>query len=239
MTTCRILIDPEPAPGVWNMAVDELLLESAIEAGTCNVRVYRWSEPTVSLGHFQNAAGISGELAALPRVWRLSGGGAILHHHEITYSCAVPTGHPAIRNPTDLYQTAHAAIIRVLSQFGVAARMRGDARSGDESAFLCFSRGDPRDIVLQGHKIVGSAQRRRRGAILQHGSVLLKASEFAPEYPGLLELAGALESLDRMAEWIANALAGQLAESRRVAELTPVERRRVAELESRQRSGIP
>jgi lipoyl(octanoyl) transferase len=231
MTACRILIDPEPAPGVWNMAVDELLLESAIESGVCSVRVYRWAEPTVSLGHFQNAAAITGELAALPLVRRLSGGGAILHHHELTYSCAVPSGHAAIRNPTDLYETAHAAIIRVLAGIGIAAQMRGDTQAGDESAFLCFSRGDPRDVVLHGHKIVGSAQRRRRGAVLQHGSVLLKASEFAPDYPGLLDLAGELESSSQLLESIVNVLAGELAESQGVEELTPIERQRVAKLE--------
>src|SRR5262249_39204661 len=56
-------------------------------------------------------------------------------------------------------------------------------------AFLCFGRGDLRDVVLKGHKIVGSAQRRRRGGILQHGSVLLRRSDHAPQFPGLLDLA--------------------------------------------------
>jgi lipoate-protein ligase A len=229
--TCRILIDAEPAAGAWNMAVDEFLLELAIEAGTCGIRTYQWREPTVSLGHFQSAdsVGDNPRLAGLPVVRRLSGGGAILHHHEVTYSCAVPAGHPAIRNPTDLYETAHAAVIRVLAEAGVTVGMRGEVGSGDEAAFLCFSRGDPRDIVLQGQKIVGSAQRRRRGAVLQHGSVLLQASEFAPEYPGLVELAGWERPASELAARIAHALAGALSESGSVEELRPEERRRVGE----------
>lgn len=213
------------------MAVDEFLLESAIESGACSVRIYRWREATVSLGHFQSADAIqeNPRLAGLPVVRRLTGGGAILHHHEITYSCAIPAGHPAVRNPTDLYGTAHRAIIRVLAESSVPAEMRGSTGAGDESAFLCFSRGDPRDIVLAGHKIVGSAQRRRRGAVLQHGSVLLKASEFASEYPGLVELAGWDGPPADLDGRIAHTLASTLAGSRSVEALTGFERQRVAD----------
>lgn len=233
MTSCRMLIDVEPATGSWNMAVDELLLESAIESAVCSVRLYSWIQPTLSLGHFQDAEGAVGDrrLAGLPVVRRLSGGGAILHHHELTYSCAVPAGHAAIENPTDLYETAHAAIIRVLSEFGITTRMRGDVTSGEESAFLCFSRGDPRDIVLEGHKIVGSAQRRRRGAVLQHGSLLLRASEFAPGYPGLSDLADGSELPPELARLFADALAGALARSPTVEDLSPSERARARVLE--------
>ena len=233
MTSCRMLIDAEPATGGWNMAVDELLLELAIESAVCSVRLYSWIEPTLSLGHFQNAkdAAVDQRLAGLPVVRRLSGGGAILHHHELTYTCAVPAGHAAIENPTDLYETAHGEIVRVLSEFGIATRLRGDVRSGDESAFLCFSRGDPRDIVLEGHKILGSAQRRRRGAVLQHGSLLLQASEFAPCYPGLGDLAGWSERPPELGRRIADALAGALARSPTVEDLSPTERTRVRELE--------
>lgn len=216
------------------MAVDELLLESAIDSAACSVRVYSWMEPTLSLGHFQGAEGgvCDSRLAALPVVRRLSGGGAILHHHEVTYSCAVPAGHVAIRNPADLYEVAHAAIIGVLSESGVLARMRGDVDAGDESAFLCFSRGDPRDIVLDGQKIVGSAQRRRRGAVLQHGSLLLRASEFAPEYPGLADLVDWPLPLSELAGLIANALAAALAVSPTVEDLTESERSRARALET-------
>ncbi|MCC7418719.1 MAG: hypothetical protein IT428_00420, partial [Planctomycetaceae bacterium] len=158
-------------------------------------------------------------LAGLPIVPRLSGGGAILHHHEWTYSIALPPGHPLGRVPVELYDRIHHEVIAWLRSEGIPAMLRRDsdaldrdrlpeslaagvpadvadaAAHGNSSLerrarepFLCFGRGDPRDIVLQGSKILGSAQRRRRGAILQHGSLLLRGSPFAPQFPGLLEI---------------------------------------------------
>jgi lipoate-protein ligase A len=192
MGTCRLVIEPEPQSGVRNMAVDEALLEAALEHGECTVRWYRWQTATVSLGYFQDAAPaatIPG-LGKLPVVRRLTGGGAILHHHEWTYSCAVPAEHPLAQTPLSIYELVHQRIIASLAEQGIhSATLRGASGSGEEAAFLCFGRGDPRDVVLNGHKIVGSAQRRRRGAVLQHGSVLLRRSEYAEQFPGILDLA--------------------------------------------------
>jgi lipoyl(octanoyl) transferase len=191
MGTCRVLIEPEPRSGVWNMALDEALLEAARERGVCTVRWYRWERATVSLGYFQDADAIAAqpELAGCPVVRRLSGGGAILHHYEWTYSCTVPPDHRLAGEPSRLYELVHERIIAALAEQGIRATLRGAAQPGRDAAFLCFGRGDPRDVVIRGQKIVGSAQRRRRGAILQHGSVLVRASEFAPQFPGLLDLA--------------------------------------------------
>jgi len=191
MGTCRLVIEPEPQSGVRNMAVDEALLEAALERGACTVRWYRWETATISLGYFQDlasAATIPG-LGELPVVRRLTGGGAILHHHEWTYSCAVPADHPLAQTPLRIYELVHQRIIESLAAQGVhSATLRGASVSSGKSAFLCFGRGDPRDVVLNGHKIVGSAQRRRRGAVLQHGSVLLRRSEYAEQFPGILDL---------------------------------------------------
>ena len=185
------MIEPEPQSGVRNMAVDEALLEAALERGACTVRWYRWQTATVSLGYFQDAASaatIPG-LGELPVVRRLTGGGAILHHHEWTYSCAVPADHPLAQTPLRIYELVHRRIIVSLAEQAVhSATLRGASGSGEENTFLCFGRGDPRDVVLNGHKIVGSAQRRRRGAVLQHGSVLLRRSEYAEQFPGILDL---------------------------------------------------
>lgn len=189
---CRVLIEPEPQPGSWNMAVDETLLQSAIEQQQCTLRWYRWSEPTLSLGYFQPAAELEEHeaLKALPCVRRLSGGGAILHHHEWTYSCALPANHPATRDPYSLYKIIHRAIIQSLAQIEIRACLREEERhsKSTNTQFLCFARGDETDIVFQSHKIMGSAQRRRKGAVLQHGSLVLENSEFAPQFPGLLDL---------------------------------------------------
>jgi lipoate-protein ligase A len=150
----------------------------------------------VSLGHFQavQSGGAGGAVVpprfhSLPVVRRLSGGGAILHDQELTYSCVLASGHELTPNPVALYDRIHQAIIDTLAELGVACRMRGDEAFADQS-FLCFSRGDARDIVFGGHKIVGSAQRRRQGVILQHGSLLLSRSVCAEEFPGIAELSG-------------------------------------------------
>ncbi len=196
MNDGRLLIEPKPHSGSWNMAVDEVLLEGAIERGQCSVRVYQWSEPTLSLGYFQESdvQTAAPSLDSLPRVRRLSGGGAILHHHEITYSCAVPARHALARQPQALYQHVHSAIIDVLALGGIDAALRGKPHSGHQDAFLCFSRGDRNDIVLNGSKIVGSAQRRRRGAVLQHGSIIVRKSAHAPHISGILDLTQAMTS---------------------------------------------
>ncbi|MCA9004084.1 MAG: lipoate--protein ligase family protein, partial [Planctomycetaceae bacterium] len=177
-------------PGSRNMAVDEALLESAANQDCCTLRWYQWNEPTISLGYFQkNVPEDSNEnWKDLPRVRRLSGGGAILHHHELTYSFALPGSHPLAKTPPELYVAIHQPIIDVLAEHGLQVQFRGISFRSKSEPFLCFGRGDERDLVYQGQKILGSAQRRRRGAIVQHGSLLLLTSEHASEFPGLLNL---------------------------------------------------
>jgi lipoate-protein ligase A len=191
------------------MAMDAALLSLAIRRDDSVVRIYRWSEPTVSLGYFQANTDLSGNpFPNLRVVRRLSGGGAILHDREWTYSCVLPPSHPARQDPSSLYVTVHNAIIDLLGRCGVPCCLRSDFRqpvdesvsheSAVESAasavavqepFLCFLRGNPNDIVHElGPKIVGSAQRRRQGVILQHGSVLLQASPQLENLPGVLDL---------------------------------------------------
>jgi lipoate-protein ligase A len=186
----EVIFEREPRSGAENMAIDESLLVSAVERKTETLRLYRWREPTVSLGYFQKEDDpvLASRFAGLPRVRRLSGGGALLHDREITYSIALPDGHPLADSPTLLYDQVHAALVKLLNDLGAPAHVRGEKRDQPEP-FLCFGRGDPRDIVLAGHKIVGSAQRRRKGAILQHGALLLERSSHAAEFPGLFDLA--------------------------------------------------
>ncbi|WP_339735892.1 biotin/lipoate A/B protein ligase family protein [uncultured Gimesia sp.] len=185
---CRLIIEPAPLTGSWNMAVDEALLESAAENGLCSLRWYRWDQPTISLGYFQNneTKDQNETWKGLPRVRRLSGGGAILHHHELTYSFAVPANHPLSQSPPDLYLTIHQPLIDVLATHDLQVAFRGVSFKAESEPFLCFGRGDERDLVYQGNKVLGSAQRRRRGAIVQHGSLLLLTSKYASHFPGLL-----------------------------------------------------
>ena len=187
---CHLLIDPKPNEGPWNMAVDEALLEAAILRKECWLRLYRWAQPTVSLGYFQTAEipDHTPQLRSLPRVRRLSGGGAILHHHELTYSCAVPAEHVLAGAPYGLYEQVHERILAALRLHGVVAQMRGQTQRRYDEPFVCFLRQDANDIVVGVRKILGSAQRRRRGAILQHGSLLIRRSPFAPGVAGILDI---------------------------------------------------
>tara|TARA_R110002072_G_scaffold155657_1_gene305994 strand:+ start:32885 stop:33679 length:795 start_codon:yes stop_codon:yes gene_type:complete len=189
--TVLLMVEPAARSGSWNMATDEYLLEAALSLRLKAVRMYRWAEPTVSLGYFQDSddAALSTTFQNLAAVRRLSGGGAILHHHELTYSFVLPANDPLTREPTELYSQVHNAIIAVLRTFGAECSMRGEDDAKPDEPFLCFIRGDRHDIHCGGHKVVGSAQRRRKGAVLQHGSILLEHSPHAPQIPGLRDLA--------------------------------------------------
>ncbi len=234
---CRILVDPDPNSGPWNMAVDEALLESAVNHGWWSVRVYQWAQPTVSLGYFQRFADRDPKLRDLPVVRRLTGGGAILHHRELTYSCCLPAQHPLARQPNRIYEEVHRAVLDWLAEYGVCARFRGRPLPG-QTGFLCFGRGDPNDLLLDGHKILGSAQRRRRGAVLQHGSLLLERSPHATAFPGLLDLRAGLRLRERSENELAELIAGrlcELAKSERSGEQVAVQLEREATLTDRER----
>ncbi|MFM1904525.1 MAG: hypothetical protein RLZZ440_2425 [Planctomycetota bacterium] len=192
--------DP-PASGPDNMAADELLAAESLRLDQVVVRVYGWSEPAVSLGGFQRLADARArpEVAHLPLVRRPSGGGAILHGSDLTYAAAVPRGHAWGGDPQRLYDVFHEALAELLRERGVAARRHpGRGReAGDEERFLCFDRRARGDLVVDvagtvdGHKILGSAQRRLHAAVLQHGSLLLTqptSDGKAIGHPGLLDL---------------------------------------------------
>lgn len=197
----EVVVDQCPNSGVFNMAMDAALLQLAGDREISVVRIYEWSEPTVTLGYFQ-ATGIEQQspFPDLPVVRRLSGGGAILHHHEITYSLVLPASHPARQDPSGVYAVVHLAIISLLLEIGVDCQLRSEFDAANPGAsnvpaggiaepFLCFLRKNPNDIVHKtGKKVVGSAQRRRRGVTLQHGSIILRASSLTPHVRGILDL---------------------------------------------------
>jgi len=193
MFPCRLIVD-EPASGAWNMAVDEALLESAATDNVCTLRFYGWSEPTLSLGYFQPHADREQHHASrdCPLVRRMSGGGAILHDDELTYSFAAPATFRGSAHAQSLYDAFHQSLVEVLFHWGVQAQLwkQPSELTAEQEPFLCFQRRSVGDVVVAdsligSFKIAGSAQRRRRGAILQHGSLLLRASRVAPELPGL------------------------------------------------------
>jgi len=190
---CR-LIHYATASGAWQMATDEVLLETAAEQGLATLRFYGWSEATLSLGYFQSFEARRKHIPSrdCPIVRRQTGGGAIVHDAELTYSLALPIAHPLAMDAMHLYHAAHKGLIAVLAKLGVHASLcvdEADLKPADQP-FLCFQRRARGDVLLGSAKICGSAQRRRKGAIVQHGSLLLAASPHAPELPGIRQLAG-------------------------------------------------
>ncbi len=166
-----------PATGTHNMALDLALLDRARLSGEAVWRCYAWSRPTISFGRNEivrgrfDAASLS--RAALDAVRRPTGGRALLHSREVTYSVTAPVA-------SDLpWRAAYAAInsilLRALRALGVDAMLVPDAESEAvrPDGPVCFDRPAAGEITVHGAKLVGSAVWRERGAYLQHGSILL------------------------------------------------------------------
>jgi lipoate-protein ligase A len=172
---CRLLVCA-PAEGATNMATDEALLRYSRRAGETVYRVYAWSRATVSLGRNQSARGYYDlELArarGIDFVRRPTGGRAILHHREITYSVAAPdTAFGALR---ESYRTINRLLLEALRTLGVdACETASLSRTPVPSLAPCFEAPVAGELVAGGRKLVGSAQVRDGNTFLQHGSILV------------------------------------------------------------------
>lgn len=176
------------ANGPTNMAADEVLLDAAADCGIASLRFYTWTEPTLSLGYFQPAAAVNSLGLGIPWVRRATGGAAIVHHHELTYALALREG---MAGPSGSWICRfHHLLRQVLAESGIAAEVVGCGEERKLGEVLCFLHQTPGDLLISGSKVAGSAQRKRRGALLQHGSLLLRRSEFAPMLPGINDAAG-------------------------------------------------
>jgi len=171
----RLLVSP-PAAGATNMAIDEALLRRAARAGETIVRVYTWARPTVSLGRNQPARGCYDLRLAQRRgidfVRRPTGGRAILHHREITYSVAAPIA--TFGSLPESYRAINRLLLEALRTLGVGAEEAASpTRTPLPSLAPCFDVPVVGELVANGRKLVGSAQVRDGDAFLQHGSVLV------------------------------------------------------------------
>ncbi|MCH2128603.1 MAG: hypothetical protein MK179_05635 [Pirellulaceae bacterium] len=206
MAPFRLIID-SAGDGIWNMSVDEALLQSAAhESFVPTLRFYQWDKPTLSLGYFQQYEERSQHTSSnqCPVVRRSTGGGAILHHHELTYSFVTTVKNRLSRNVEDYYDLFHSTLIEQLAKRGVPCQLWQAKTTGPRGnePFLCFQRRAAGDVVLGTIKIAGSAQRRHKGCLLQHGSVLLESSSFAPELPGIRSNSGIhIPALDLLNTW--------------------------------------
>ena len=183
----RLILDP-PRDGFRNMALDEALLENCREGnlppGAFPVlRVYTWDVPTLSLGRFQDAVravdqGFCRE-HGIPVVRRPTGGAAVLHDREVTYCLVGPTREPPFTGSLlESYRRIASGIAAGLSLLGAEPDAGAIAQGLPRRLHpeQCFARASSYEITFEGRKVVGSAQVRRRGASLQHGSILLDAN---------------------------------------------------------------
>ncbi|MDB4949709.1 MAG: biotin/lipoate protein ligase [Gemmatimonadetes bacterium] len=182
------LLDTPPGPGAWNMALDEALAGSVRGGAAPVLRVYRWAPACLSLGRNQPARGRYDEAALRTRgidvVRRPTGGRAVLHDRELTYSVAVPDG--VLGSPRETYAAINRALVAGLRLLGVPARLQAGTgrRAPAPSLSPCFQEPVEGEVVAGGRKLVGSAQRREGGILLQHGSLLLETDQ--SEVAGLL-----------------------------------------------------
>lgn len=185
----RLLITP-PTDGATNMAVDEAILYALAEGyGQPTLRFYRWNPPCLSLGYNQRFSDI--DLSAcecLGYTWvrRPTGGRAILHTDELTYSVITSAEDPRVAGSVvDSYRVLSRGLLYGLQTLGAAAvQAKGDMPKNPDQGAACFDTPSHYEVTLNGKKLVGSAQVRRKGMVLQHGTL--------PLYGDITRIFGAL-----------------------------------------------
>ena len=206
------------------MAVDEALMDSA-RAGQATLRLYGWEPGCLSFGRNQTARGrYDGRRAAergIDVVRRPTGGRSVFHHRELTYSVTAPA--EAWGGLRDAYLRINRALAAGLRALGAPARVvegRGSGPIPRPTVRACFRDPLPGEVIADGRKLIGSAQWRDGGALLQHGSLLLHNDQSTVEDlriggPGAVDVpaAGLAEYLDPLpdADTIAGALSASFA----------------------------
>ncbi len=175
-----LLVDPVGRPGWHNMAMDQALLGLAAEEGRAFLRLYRWEPFCLSFGRHEPALRRYDRRAihrlGLDTVRRPTGGRAVWHADELTYAVAAPTD--TFGSLPHAYERIHAALAAALQSIGFPAALASPpARASALHAGACFASPVGGEVLLAGRKVVGSAQLREQGAMLQHGSLLLGGSQ--------------------------------------------------------------
>ncbi len=171
----RLLV-AAPRSGAENMARDTALQARAARTGETVFSIYSWSHPTLSFGRNQPASGFYDvskiRASGIDVVRRPTGGRAIIHHREVTYSVTAPLENAAPLRAT--YSRINHILQTGLSQLGVSVEVALPSRRAPvPSVRPCFETPGEGELVAEGAKLVGSAQWRDEGALLQHGSILV------------------------------------------------------------------
>lgn len=250
--------------GAVNMAIDQALMESVRDGARPALRLYRWTPGCLSFGRNQPARGRYDAAAAAARgidiVRRPTGGLAVYHDRELTYAVAAPVG--VVGKPRAAYQLINRALASGLRRLGVpVVLVRQGGAVGALGSGPCFHEGAPGEVLAEGKKLVGSAQRCESRTILQHGSLLLEGDqaealelELPPQAPGppstaapslvapslaatsLAAVLGAVPDLQAVVAALVAGFESELGMALEPGELTGAERARARELEPRYRS---
>ena len=150
-----------------NMAIDESLLENAKAP---SLRLYRWDHPALSFGYFGRFSDVELHKNERDLVRRWTGGGIVLHGKDLTYSIVIPASEPAFsRSTTSIYEKVHGAIQAALIASGQQAELANEQSSKISES--CFANPVRADVLLNGEKVAGAAQRKTRAGLLQQGSI--------------------------------------------------------------------
>jgi lipoate-protein ligase A len=181
MDIWRLLMTP-PARGAWNMAVDEALLEAVGRGESLpTLRLYDWTPACLSLGIAQSYKDVDAprlEANGWDVVRRATGGRAILHVDELTYSVTAPPDEPRVQGSVlESYRRLAGALLVAVRALGLDAEMEQHAPPATPASAgkgpVCFEVPSAYEIVVGGKKLVGSAQARKRHGVLQHGTLPL------------------------------------------------------------------
>ncbi len=192
----RIIIDTARNPA-YNMAADLFLLKSCVNLKTVFVRFYQWSPASITIGLMQDASAIL-DFSAMERnnvkwVRRPTGGRAVLHENDITYSCIFPATIVEMgKSIMETYRIISQCLLEGLKCIGIKCVSCGSTNALHETKhelkLPCFLAPNRNEIMVEGKKLVGSAQKRTAEAILQHGSIpLTSAYRKLPDYLKLSE----------------------------------------------------
>jgi lipoate-protein ligase A len=162
-----VIDDPTPRPGPLNMAIDEVLLRRARSA---ILRFYRWNKPAISFGYFVTFAEACAAAGDRAMVRRWTGGGIVPHGQDLTYSIMIGSNDDTFSLPSKIiYQRVHTALSSALREIGVVTvLMEADEPKLSEA---CFANPVVSDVIENGRKIAGAAQRKTRSGLLHQGSI--------------------------------------------------------------------
>ena len=171
----KIFRDSTAQSAAINMSMDEALLESATIP---TIRFYRWRSPSLSFGYFGKFSDVAVYAAEREPVRRWTGGGMVLHGDDLTYSIVIPASDPVCNESSTLiYEKIHRALAEALNELGKHAVVAGAVDSGRTTLSTraagndCFAKPVRADVMMDGRKIAGAAQRRTRRGLLQQGSI--------------------------------------------------------------------